>query len=74
MENNKVKVATGGIAEELKKMEVGDTVSFPLPKYKYNSVRSATCTGSIDERVVNGKRWKTNLDSENKLVNVTRTA
>ncbi len=74
MENNKVKIATGSITEELRKMEVGETIQFPLEDYPYNSVRNSPTTSLAKERLVDGKKWKTMLDSDSKSTLVTRIA
>lgn len=68
---NRIREAQGGIAEELRSMEVGETVQFPIPKYNYNSVRTAPGTTLISERL-EGRRWKHKLDYDNRCVTVTR--
>lgn len=68
-----IKTATLGIAEEYRKMEVGDSVRFPLPPYNYNSIRVAPTTTLMAERL-EGRRWKTEIDNESRSVIVTRTA
>lgn len=68
-----IKTATEGIAEELRNMAVGDTVHFPIPKYNYNSVRTAPGTTLIKEKL-DGWRWKVRVDVENRCVVVKRTA
>lgn len=72
-ENKKPKIATGGISDEMRKMDVGDVVLFPLEKYNYNSVRATPAT-LMQERVIEGKRWKTGVNYEKKSVEVTRIA
>lgn len=69
-----IREATLSIAEEFRKMEVGESVSFPLEKYNYNSVRVAPTTTLMKERILEGKRWTTNIDYDNKYILVTRTA
>lgn len=68
-----IRTATRGIAEELRDMEVGDSVNFPLTKYNYNSVRTTPGSTLVMERI-NGQKWRSQLDIENKCVKVTRTA
>lgn len=72
--NKTIRNATLGIAEEFRKMEVGDVVHFSISKYNYNSIRTAPCTSLVTERIEEGRRWKTRLDIDNKCVVVTRTA
>lgn len=68
-----IREATLGIAEELRNMEIGDVVQFPIPKYNYNSVRTAPGTTLVAERI-EGRRWKSKMDYDNKCAVVTRTA
>ncbi len=68
-----IKTATLGIAEELRNMEIGDVVQFPVPKYNYNSIRTAPGTTLIVERL-EGRKWKCKIDYDKKCVMVTRTA
>lgn len=68
-----IRTATLGVAEELRNMNVGDVVRFPIPKYNYNTVRAAPATTLVAE-VMDGCRWKTKKDIDNKCVLVTRTA
>lgn len=67
------RVASLGIAEEMRRMEVGGVVKFPFDKYNYNSVRSTPSTTLVPERT-EGKRWKTKINYEEKCTEVTRTA
>lgn len=73
MEQKEIKIATLSIADEFRKMNVGDVVRFPTNRYNYNSIRSTPSTSLVAERM-EGKRWKTKIDFENKCVEVTRTA
>ncbi len=68
-----IRIATLGIAEEFRRMLVGDIVHFPLAQYNYNSIRSTPSTSLVPERM-EGKQWKTKLDFDNKCVEVIRTA
>ena len=68
-----IKIATLGIAEELKNMEIGDVVQFPVPKYNYNSIRTSPGTTLVAE-TMEGRKWKTKKDIDNRCVLVTRTA
>ena len=68
-----IKVATLGIAGELRNMEIGDVVQFPVPKYNYNSIRTSPGTTLVAE-TMEGRKWKTRKDIDNKCVFVTRTA
>lgn len=63
-----------GIADELRDMQVGDVVRFPLNKYNYNSIRSTPSTSLVNERAEEGREWKTKINYEDKCVDVTRTA
>lgn len=68
-----LRIATRGIAEEMRDMEVGDVVSFPLDKYNYNSVRATPSTTLVPERA-KGAKWRTRVNYEDKCTEVTRTA
>lgn len=69
----KPRIAQGKIPAELRAMEVGDVVRFPADKYKYTSVRSAPFACMVNERM-DGARWTTRINYEEKCVDVTRTA
>lgn len=73
MEQKEIKIATLGIVDEFRRMNVGDVVRFPADKYNYNSIRSTPSTSLVQERMA-GQRWKTRIDFDNKCVEVTRTA
>lgn len=68
-----IRIATQGIAEEFRNMEVGDIVRFPTSQYKYNTIRATPSTTMVNERM-EGKRWRTRIDFDNKCVEVTRIA
>lgn len=69
-----IRIATLGIAEEMRSMKVGDVVKFPLSEYNYTSVRATPAGALVNERVNEGKRWKTKVNYSDKCVDVTRTA
>lgn len=73
MEQKEIKIATRGIAEEMRDMAVGDVVSFPLDKYNYNSVRATPSTTLVPERA-EGAKWRTRVNYDAKCTEVTRTA
>lgn len=68
-----IRTATGGIAEEYRKMKVGDVVAFPVPKYNYNTIRQTPQTSCLNESM-EGRKWTTRKDFENKCIIVTRLA
>ena len=68
------RIATLGIVEEMRSMKVGDVVKFPLSVYNYSSVRATPSGPLLNERVNEGKRWKTRVNYIDKCVDVTRTA
>lgn len=73
MEQKEIKIATRGIAEEMRDMAVGDVVNFPLDKYNYNSVRATPSTTLVPERA-EGAKWRTRVNYDTKCTEVTRTA
>ncbi|MEI3156227.1 MAG: hypothetical protein V8T07_00650 [Muribaculaceae bacterium] len=68
------RIATRGIAEEFRDMNVGDVVQFPCDKYNPTSVRSCTATTLLPDRMNEGKAWSAKTDFETKSMMVTRTA
>ncbi len=70
-EKNKIKIATLGIADEFRKMDIGDIVHFPLDKYNYNTIRSAPNTSLVQDRL-QGKKWKTKINYDERCVEVCR--
>ena len=72
-QNTTPKIATLGIADELRRMKIGDVDKFPMSQYRYNSVRACPST-SLAEEQCNGKNWKTRLDREERCVFVTRVS
>lgn len=67
------RIATLGIAEEMRNMEIGDVVRFPFVKYNYNSVRATPSTTLVPDRS-DGKRWRTRVNYDDKCTDVTRLA
>lgn len=65
------KLAVLGIAEELRNMEVGDIIQFPIDKYNYNSVRATPSTTLVPDRAA-GKAWRTRLNIKDKCTEVIR--
>ncbi len=68
-----IRIATLGIAEEFRRMEIGDVVQFPTAQYNYNSIRATPSTSLVNERM-EGKRWRTKINFDNKCVEVIRIA
>lgn len=68
-----IRTATLGIAEEFRKLGVGEAVRFPLSEYNYNSVRATPSTSLVNDRA-EGKKWKTKINFDDKCVEVTRIA
>lgn len=68
-----IKIASLGPTEELRQMNVGDVVHFPIDKYNYNTIRATPSTSLIPERM-NGWKWKTKIDIDNKIIEVKRIA
>lgn len=73
MKKPTTRIATRGIADELRDMNVGDVVKFPNELYKYNSIRATPSTTLVPERMA-GKSWKTRINYDDKCVEVIRTA
>lgn len=71
MEEN-IRTATLGIAEELRGMNPGEIIYFPIPEYNYNSIRVAPKTTLMRERL-DGWKFTVKLDIDNRRVTVTRT-
>ena len=70
---NTIRIATGGIAEELRKMEVGDVVKFPMDRYNPSTMRSAPTAVMYKERG-EGRNWKTKSNFEEQFTEVTRVS
>lgn len=68
------RIATRGIAEEFRDMNVGDVVQFPCDKYIPTSVRSCPCTTLLPDCMNEGKVWSVKVNRETKSMIVTRTA
>ena len=54
--------AEGKIADELRKMNVGDIILFDVENYNYPTIRSAPGTIMVKERMKEGREWKTRVD------------
>lgn len=65
------RVAYRGIADEMRDMQVGQIVQFPLDKYNYNSVRATPSTTLVPERA-GGKKWRTRVNYDEKCTEVIR--
>ncbi len=74
METKEIRIATLGITEEFRNMEVGETVRFPLSKYKYSTIRATPSTSLVNERVEEGRSWRSKINYTDKCVDVIRTA
>lgn len=68
-----IRIATLGIAEEYRMLGIGETVRFPMSKYKYNTIRATPSTTLVNDRL-EGKKWKTKINFDEKCVEVTRIA
>lgn len=68
-----IRTATLGIAEEFRRMEIGEVVQFPTAQYNYNSIRATPSTTLVNERL-EGKKWRTKINFDDKCVEVTRLA
>lgn len=61
-----------GVADEFRKLNVGDIVLFPIAAYNYQTIRSTPSTTLVPERINEGRKWTTKLDKDNKSVAVLR--
>lgn len=66
-----IRKAKGGIAEEFRKLNIGETVSFSLIDYKSTSIRAAS-SGTLSEERKSGKKWITHTDFDDLKIYVTR--
>ena len=66
----KFRIAVGQMGDELRKMEIGETVRFPFDKYNYNSVRSAPA--SLWAERSKGMQWRTRANYDEGCTEVTR--
>ena len=64
--------AEGKIADELRKMNVGDIILFDVENYNYPTIRSAPGTIMVKERMKEGREWKTRDDYDNQDIAVLR--
>jgi hypothetical protein len=67
----KTKSKRGKIAEIFRKMNVGDTVFFPIGEYNPSTIRSAPVS-ILYKEYAEGWRWKTKFDPFGKRIAVTR--
>lgn len=74
METKEIRIATLGITEEFRSMKVGETVRFPLSKYKYSTIRATPSTSLVNERIEEGRNWRTQINKDEKCVDVVRIA
>lgn len=74
MENTNIRIAKFGITDELRNMEVGDIVRFPVDKYNFNTVRSTPAGSLVAERMNEGRRWKSHVNYDEKCIEVTRVS
>lgn len=74
METKEIRIATLGITEEFRNMKVGETVRFPLSKYKYSTISATPSTSLVNERVEEGRSWRSKINYADKCVDVIRTA
>lgn len=68
-----IRIAQRSIVEEMRDMNIGDVVKFPLAKYKPTTVRS-TPSASLCLEKAEGKNWSTRINYDDKCVDVTRIA
>lgn len=74
METTKRKrIAEDSISAEMRCMDVGEVVQFPISRYNYNSVRSTPST-LVKERIEEGKKWTTRINYDEKCVEVKRVS
>ena len=66
-----IRKATLSIPAELRKLEVGEEVAFPITDYNYNTIRQAPSNSLLKEKM-DGWDWKTRKDFETKCIIVTR--
>lgn len=64
--------AEGSVADEFRKMNVGDIVLFDVDKYNYQTIRTAPATIMVKERMKEGRMWKTRVDYDNQAAAVLR--
>lgn len=68
------KMASLGVTEEFRRLEVGEIVLFPVGPYNYQTIRSTPGSTMIPEVLNEGRQWKTRIDKANKCIAVLRTA
>lgn len=72
MESNTIRIASGGVAEEFRNLNVGEVIVFPMDAYNPNTVRNTPSASMLNERVKTGKKWITSTDTEDRCVYVVR--
>lgn len=70
----KPRMAKLGVAEEFRRLKVGEIVLFPIDSYNYQTIRSTPATSMVPEAMNEGRQWKTRLDKANRSVAVIRIA
>lgn len=68
-----IRIATIGIADEFRRMEIGEVVRFPMSQYNYNTIRATPSTTLVKERI-EGMRWRTKINFDDRCIEVTRIA
>lgn len=71
MEIKEPRLASLSATEEMRKLKVGDVVVFPAAYYNCNSIRSLPSTSLFNE-TIEGRKWTTRVDRNNKGVAVLR--
>lgn len=66
--------ATLAVAQEFRRLKVGEIVLFPIASYNYQTIRSTPGTTMVPEVLNEGRQWKTRIDKANKSVAVIRVA
>ena len=69
---NTIRIASGGVAEEFRNLNVGEVISFPMLTYNPNTVRNTPSASMLNERAKTGKKWITSTDMKDKCVYVAR--
>ena len=67
----KTKTKRGEIADQFRKMKVGQTIFFPIDKYNPQTIRATPSSTLYKERAA-GMKWITEFDVRGKRIAVTR--
>lgn len=67
-----IRTATLGVAEEFRKLKVGEVISFSMLDYNANTVRNTPSSSMLNERAKTGKKWITSTNMEDKCIYVVR--